>query len=102
MADTDSRHTPTPWTTDDPGNDHPAIMSAKHCVATVWVNDIPRKQGIANARLIAAAPDLLAAVRGIMHVATVESRSEAEAMEMLHQLDVIREIARSALSKVSA
>ena len=56
--------TPGPWEATDlsgkPIND-PAVMSKKHCVATVWINDISRKQACANARLISAAPDLLAA-----------------------------------------
>lgn len=41
-------------------------MSAKHCVATVWINDISRKQAVANACLIAAAPELLAALNEIV------------------------------------
>lgn len=60
-----SAHTPGPWEavelTGLPVND-PAIMSAKHCVATCWINDIPRKQAAANAVLMAAAPDLLEAI----------------------------------------
>lgn len=60
-----SKHTPGPWEAVEldgkPVND-PAIMSAKHCVATCWINDIPRKQAAANAVLMAAAPDLLEAI----------------------------------------
>lgn len=64
----DTAHTPGPWEATDltgkPVND-PGVMSAKHCVATVWINDISRKQAVANAQLMAAAPDMLAALREV-------------------------------------
>lgn len=58
--------TPGPWEAADltgrPVND-PSVMSAKHCIATVWINDISRKQAVANARLLAASWDLLEACK---------------------------------------
>gem|GEM_PF-4827223 len=46
-------------------------MSPKHCVATVWINDISRKQAVANAMLIATAPEMLAVLREAEAVLTI-------------------------------
>lgn len=60
---TNSRHTPGPWTVDEPHQ----IWSekAREYVAITQVEDfetLPRDQVEANARLIAAAPELLDAL----------------------------------------
>lgn len=67
-----SKHTPGPWRTDE--NDHDApyqnirIEAEKNrTVCIVWVDDAPdhafNAEQEANARLIAAAPDLLDALK---------------------------------------
>lgn len=58
-------HTPGPW--DDasnyPGIDSVRIFAKTHYIATVGHSDDPRELTEANARLIAAAPDLLDALK---------------------------------------
>lgn len=58
-----SKHTPGPWIVDEP---HQVYAEAVHeYVAITQVEDwetVPREQVEANARLIAAAPDLLEAL----------------------------------------
>lgn len=89
-------HTPGPWTAHDlagtPVND-PSVMSEKHCVATVWINDISRKQAGANARLTAAAPELLAALREML-----SDYEEAYGGQLDDEPTVMRQ-ARAALAK---
>lgn len=84
-----SEHTPGPWEAVEldgkPVND-PAIMSAKHCLATCWINDIPRKQAAANAVLMAAAPDMLAALQ----IAHRFLDSHGNGWEEAETLDAIR------------
>ena len=58
-----SKHTPGPWKTRYIKTLNPAIATEESIVATVnSVNPQNPEERIANARLIAAAPDLLAAV----------------------------------------
>jgi hypothetical protein len=63
-------HTPAPWATDlgehdERYQDIKITASDQRTVATVWIDDAPvpdfNDEQYANARLIAAAPDLLAA-----------------------------------------
>jgi hypothetical protein len=68
------QHTPGPWVVKPPGSvvGHEASCavkepSASDWVATVQVSNVPEWE--ANARLIAAAPDLLAALDGIVVLA---------------------------------
>lgn len=62
-------HTPGPW--DDaskyPDADSVRIFAKAHYIATVGNSDDPRDVTEANARLIAAAPDLLAELVGARH-----------------------------------
>ena len=64
-----SKHTPGPWKADEG-----MIVVAGHCVATYHSRDACGEETEANARLIAAAPDLLAVVRMV-----VRSRDDADA-----------------------
>ncbi len=57
-------HTPGPWTA---GNDG-YIYSAGDIVADSTFGCLPQIEGDHNARLIAAAPDLLAALEGIINL----------------------------------
>lgn len=61
------RHTPGPWVVDWQGPDQP-IYSGNVCVATAWAGagSGPNDETADNASLIAAAPDLLAALRGML------------------------------------
>ena len=54
-------HTPGPWHV--AGKEQVQIRSEKHQIAKAW--SFAGKTGQANARLIAAAPDLLAALQGL-------------------------------------
>lgn len=66
-----SKHTPGPWETDKADHDVPyqdiKIKAARRTVCTVWIDDAPchdfNAEQDANARLIASAPELLAALR---------------------------------------
>ena len=63
---TDTQHAPGPWATD--GKDYGwCIMDLRGArVATVWRDGAPL--ATANARLIAAAPDLLAALQAALPI----------------------------------
>ncbi len=60
-----SEHTPGPWMVDPAELDRPAVFATKDehgiVIAEMWAG-LPEEQ-VANARLIAAAPDLLDAAR---------------------------------------
>jgi hypothetical protein len=73
-------YTPAPWTTDEEEHDAPyqnikIKAGAHHTVCTVWIDDAPvrnfNSQQQANARLIAAAPDLLAALQEVAELDNV-------------------------------
>ena len=53
-------HTPAPWIIKDDPQDTTQILAGGVRVADVWATDLPG--GMDNARLIAAAPDLLTAL----------------------------------------
>jgi len=58
-------HTPGPWTVDP--RDYEYVTAGDFCVAAVWMRDVEdrtaKDERDANARLIAAAPDLLEALQ---------------------------------------
>ena len=66
-----SKHTPGPWQTDQAEHDAPyqdiRIHAGKGSICSVWIDDAPlhdyNAEQRANARLIAAAPELLEALR---------------------------------------
>lgn len=68
-----SAHTPGPWVVVNDGTDDEPMMTVKaariagrpprHCVAICATGDSPQEMENANARLIAAAPDILEALR---------------------------------------
>lgn len=81
-------HTPGPWTTDEqehhePHQDIKIKANKHHTVCTLWIDDAPVRDfnsaQKANARLIAAAPDLLEALQWAM--------SEIEALNINRDLD---------------
>lgn len=68
----EAKHTPGPWATDEDDHDAPYqninIEAGKHhTICTVWIDDAPVRdfnaEQQANARLIAAAPELLEFVK---------------------------------------
>jgi len=72
-----SKHTPGPWEIDDDDYGHELWFGGKGCglvAVNGWVNggckDEPDEwaQLLTDARLIAAAPDLLDALRGLLNV----------------------------------
>ena len=70
MTTPSTKHTPGPWTWDEPSNWHGLATRVYHenekayePIARVQLSGWPRRVGLANACLIAAAPDLLAACR---------------------------------------
>lgn len=67
-----AKHTPGPWSTDEADHDAPyqdiTICGGRHRrICSVWIDDAPvhdyNAEQKANARLIAAAPELLEALR---------------------------------------
>lgn len=73
MKTQSATHTPGPWNTDGenifycPTNNHDSIDSDLH-IAKVYVptdSEGPEQEGLANARLIASAPELLEALKAI-------------------------------------
>jgi len=69
-----SKHTPGPWNTDEKDHDDPyqdiRVVGSRRNICLVWMDDAPVKdyndEQQANARLIAAAPDLLEALKSIL------------------------------------
>lgn len=66
-------YTPGKWVDTPIGRTVHHIEHAKGEIATVWGTDRP--EGVANARLIAAAPELLLALRAIIEIVTDEEDS---------------------------
>ena len=70
-------HTPGPWETDEGQHDVPyqniCITHGLNHICELWMDDAPveefNREQRANARLIAAAPDLLAALQNMVRVA---------------------------------
>ena len=68
-----STHTPGPWRAEGP-DDEPygaiGVFAGSHLVCELWQDDAPvpeyNAEQWANARLIAAAPDLLHALKGVI------------------------------------
>lgn len=73
-----SAHTPGPWLTDRNNCHAGQIATIHHCIGNDWVevwtdkwcegDRLTEEVMEANARLIAAAPDLLAALESALHV----------------------------------
>ena len=69
-----SKHTPGPWATDQKEHDEPhqniRVQAGKRGICLVWMDDAPVRdynaEQRANARLIAAAPDLLEALKAML------------------------------------
>lgn len=84
---TDSKHTPGPWYFDPEHRPHHygcnVGAETGECIATVAPGENGDSETIANARLIAAAPDLLAACEEFVRkVESGEARSKRSYAEM--------------------
>lgn len=88
-----SAHTPGPWRVGDAGH---TVFGPRKPDATLPVIIAQRLDSIANARLIAAAPELLAALTALANRewSGEEKSWRTEALEM-------RDFARAALAKVA-
>ena len=99
-----NKHTPGPWTISDNTNGEPRIYAPSgYCVAlAVMPNNTNaldiRESAQANARLIAAAPDLIAALAGALYQMEQMSNSETKENDIdlwQAQLDAIEAIAKA-------
>ena len=69
-----TQHTPGPWGTDLLEHDHPyqdiVVRAGTRTICRVWIDDAPvhdyNAAQLANARLIAAAPELLEALKVVI------------------------------------
>jgi len=93
MIETKSTHTPAPWSVEKRG--HADDICAKGYGVVCEMPDEPDSEARANARLIAAAPDLLEACKGVLH-----HNSAVKAEYQLPQ-SLIRQI-QSAIAKARA
>lgn len=88
----DTKHTPGPWgvhgddgTLIGPSNGKQMIAGAKHShVVKEWAVSLEEAQ--ANARLIAAAPDMLAALREVVSSCCGDTLNEAARERKTHAL----------------
>ena len=102
-----AKHTPGLWVTDEADHDVPyqdiKIKASKHrTVCTVWIDDSPVREfnaeQKANARLIAAAPELLEALKDL--IAGYENTKHTGLMDMqVCGSDIIK--ARAAIAKAT-
>jgi hypothetical protein len=92
-----SKHTPGPWKADDKGKAVFIPLRAHHCeqlgIQVGFVSWEDDKESLANARLIAAAPELLEALKRIAKIGNQPYGTDYE------EIDEAREIARAAIAK---
>jgi hypothetical protein len=92
-----SAHTPGPWLIDDDGQWF-AICADNHCIAQVHTpNSASLDRQAANARLIAAAPELFAELSHLVRLLEVQEQSGRLNVPGLATLNG----ARAALAKVN-
>lgn len=86
---TQSKHTPGPWAVAVAGRSespHSRVIGAKGLpVAGVWSSDNTDAGRLANARLIAAAPDMLGALDELLAAAELHERPSDAALEAAQQ-----------------
>lgn len=89
-----SAHTPGPWTVDSNGPGHEVVLArgGRHAIAAVQGPE-DHGENLANARLIAAAPELLIALRVL--IATSECSCEGETCDS----ECTHVLARAAIDK---
>ncbi len=90
-----TKHTPGPWTSDEHEHDEPyqpiRIRAAGRTLCKIWLDDAPvhdfNAEQRANARLIAAAPEMLNALH------------KAEQQLDYGQFDAAQDVLRAAIAK---
>lgn len=93
---TQTNHTPGPWEIDDAAFDGLDIVSPQGRVAMLNDGEPGEDTSIwANARLIAAAPDMLAALEALMRWET----SALDAEQAAALMDEVCDMARAAIAK---
>ena len=99
-----AKHTPGPWTFLEADNHEDEVNDGRPLtictpnnddLANVYSSDdstvnIPRAEAVANAHLIAAAPDLLDALRELLGVCTQPTQQAARARAVIAALDAVR------------
>lgn len=75
-----SAHTKGPWVISGGGSLHLSVLSQddEQTIADVWFIRRDPEEGNANARLIAAAPELLEALRQLLHSSGLDERAAAQ------------------------
>ena len=91
----ETKHTPGPWSVS--GRDGDEIWAARTFGATAIATVDPGEDSRANARLIAAAPDLLVALKEIAKGEGPFSRRPLE--HAANTIEHMKEIARAAIAK---
>ena len=109
-----AKHTPGPWTHYDDSEDGKTnrheIAAIGKTVARIYCTNGMEAEDCANARLIAAAPDLLAALRALLQqTGNIEVLGEWEALDMNYtsrkrvraQVDQVIADARAAIASAT-
>ena len=96
----DTKHTPGPWTYSKEqttnGHAHMVRQSSGESVANVRSHNRPTEEAQANARLIAAAPELLEALKAVLHFDSDPSIPG----EYKHDITIARKV-RAAIAKAT-
>ena len=87
-----TKHTPGPWRALESKSSQHQVWKGDDHIASAWGTDVPGDEQLANARLIAAAPELLDALKRIVSVASVE---------LTGRRDDVLEQARAAIAKAT-
>lgn len=104
----DTKHTPGPWRTDHHEHNEPhqniRIKGSYRTVCTVWIDDAPvpdyNAEQESNARLIAAAPELLEALKAAIDCGMVPVSSASEGGAAAHSIQVrVADQIRKAIAK---
>jgi hypothetical protein len=100
------KHTPGPWTVsyetdisgieNDPANDCVGLVDVAH----VYMRTVPGRHE-ANARLIAAAPELLEALKDLLETFESEIHCEYDGTSMLYEKLSYADGARAAIAKAT-
>ncbi len=101
-----AKHTPGPWQYLEGENDLPVIRAQKSrdkgygvTVASVAVSPFPAAERKANARLIAAAPELLEAAQSLIAYLDREAQGEQSAQDIARQS--LADLLRAAIAKAT-
>ena len=100
---TEAKHTPGPWITDRTVDENKLAVRPKNSPFAICVFEAFVKNSEANARLIAAAPDLLEALKQIADFHIGDCPAAVEEVDFAKNINrEIRKIASAALLKAGA